>query len=114
MATSSPKNLLLGIGPETFPYEFPFFREDFLNYSSEWDFILNKPHNYYFEILVELGVIALVFYLLIMVKTLGHENKFMVAGVLGFYVTNIFGWPTVCTSLLFWIWLIFVRKRTSP
>jgi len=113
-AFSSPRNLLLGTGPETFPYQFPFFREDFLNYSSEWDFILNKPHNYYLEILVESGAVALVVYFFIMVKTLKAKNTFLVAGLVGFYATNIFGWPTVCTSLLFWMWLIMIRKDTSP
>jgi len=113
-AFSSPRNLLLGTGPETFPYQFPFFREDFLNYSSEWDFILNKPHNYYLEILVESGAVVLVVYFFIMVKTLKAKNTFLVAGLVGFYATNIFGWPTVCTSLLFWMWLIMIRKDTSP
>jgi len=114
MAFSSPKNLLLGTGPETFPYQFPFFREGFLNYSSEWDFILNKPHNYYLEILVESGAAALAAYFLIMKKTLKTKNTFLVAGLVGFYATNIFGWPTVCTSLLFWMWLVLIRVDTSP
>jgi len=118
MSVANPKNLLLGVGPETFPYEFPFFREGFLNYSSEWNFILNKPHNYYLEILVETGALALIFYFLIMFKTFKHKNKFMVAGLVGFYATNFFGWPTVYTSLLFWLWLSFMRinstENTSP
>ena len=114
MAFSSPKNFLLGTGPETFPYQFPFFREDFLNYSSEWDFILNKPHNYYLEILVESGVVALVIYFLIMVRALKTKDTFLAAGLVGFYATNIFGWPTVCTSLLFWLWLVLIKTDTSP
>ena len=36
LAFSSPKTFLIGTGPETFTYEFPFHRPDFLNYSSEW------------------------------------------------------------------------------
>jgi len=110
LSTSSPKNFLVGTGPETFPYQFPFFRPDFLNYSSEWDFILNKPHNFYLEILVESGILALIFYGAIMFKAIflsekNGINKFLVAGLLGFFATNFFGWPTVYTSLLFWLWL---------
>lgn len=114
MAVSSPKNFLLGTGPETFPYEYPFFREDIINYSSEWDFILNKPHNYYLELLVESGVLSLFFYLLVVGKALKKGNVFLNAGLIGFLVSNIFGWPTVATSLIFWLWLVLARKSTSP
>jgi len=105
MSLSSAKNLFLGTGPETFPYQYPYFRESGLNYSSEWDFIMNKPHNYYLEILTETGLPALILYLLVMLKTLKKKNIFLAAGYLGFYVTNIFGWPTVTTSLIFWLFL---------
>jgi len=113
MSVENPKNFLIGIGPETFPYEFPFFRQDFLNYSSEWDFILNKPHNYYLEILVETGLPALILYLLLMLRTLKYEDKFMVAGLVGFFATNFFGWPTVYGSLLFWLWLSFMNVESK-
>lgn len=113
IALSGPKNLLFGIGPETFPYEFPFFREDFLNYSSEWNFILNKPHNYYLEILVESGIITLLFYLAILIKAMKKKDIYLKGGLIGFYVTNIFGWPTVTTALLFWIWLALLNINTS-
>lgn len=63
LTTSSVKNLLVGTGPETFPYEFQHFRPKELNYSSEWDFILNKPHNYYLELLSETGILGLGTYL---------------------------------------------------
>ncbi len=114
MFISSPKNVLLGIGPENFPYEYPFFREDILNYSSEWDFILNKPHNYFLEIAVESGVFALLAYLFIILKYLKSSDVYLKAGFFGFAVTNIFGWPTVSTALLFWMWLAYLdSKETS-
>jgi O-antigen ligase len=115
LATSSPKNFLVGTGPETFPYEFPFYRPDFLNYSSEWAFILNKPHNYYLEILTESGIFALVSYLVIVIKTIfvrrGGMNRFLTAGLVGLFATSVFGWPTVYTSLLFWMWLALLSKK---
>lgn len=114
MATSSPRTFLVGNGPETFAYEFPFFRENYLNYSSEWDFILNKPHNYYLELWVESGIFTLLFYLAIVVYTLKQKDLYLSAGFLAFYVTNIFSWPTVATSLIFWFWLSFVKKNSSP
>lgn len=114
MAISSPKTFLVGTGPETFPYQFPFFRKDFLNYSSEWDFILNKPHNFYLEILVESGIFSLLFYLGIVAYTLRQKNFYLGAGLLAFYVSNFFSWPTVTTSLIFWFWLIFLAKKKDP
>lgn len=117
MSVSSPKNFFLGTGPETFPYEYPSFRPDLLNYSSEWDFILNKPHNYYLEILVESGIAALAFYAIIMFKALVGKKegveKFLSAGLVGFFATNFFGWPTVYTSLLFWVWLAIIFRNNS-
>ena len=113
MVTSGLKNFVVGIGPETFPYEFPFYRENSLNYSSEWDFILNKPHNYYLEILVESGFLALLAYLILVGKTVLTGEKFLSAGLLAFLVSNFFGWPTVSTSLLFWLWLAYAEKEKS-
>ncbi len=115
MASSDLRSLVVGRGPETFAYEFPFFREDFLNYSSEWNFILNKPHNYYLEILVESGVLTLVAYLLLIGYTLKSKQHYLVAGLVAFYTSNVFSWPTVSTSLMFWIWLALLsRRKISP
>jgi O-antigen ligase len=116
MATSDGVRFLLGYGPETFAYQFPFYRPGILNYSSEWNYILNKPHNYYLEILVESGILALLSYLVIVVYTLKQKNFYLAAGFVSFYVSNIFSWPTVTTSLIFWIWLAFIeiKKNRSP
>lgn len=114
MAFSDPKTFLLGRGPETFPYQFPFYRKDFLNYTSEWSFILNKPHNFYLEILVESGVFSLLFYLGIMAYSLRQKNFYLAAGFSAFYVSNFFSWPTVSTSLIFWLWLVFLAKKKDP
>jgi O-antigen ligase len=106
---ASPKNFLIGTGPETFPYYFQFFRPTELNFSSEWNFILNKPHNYFLEIWAEtglLGLLAQVMLLIYVFKTKSTDSKMF---VLVFVVTNFFGWPTVATSLLFWIFLAKAR-----
>ncbi|MFC1622105.1 O-antigen ligase family protein [Patescibacteria group bacterium] len=108
---SSPKNILVGVGPENFTYEYPFFREDVLNYSSEWNYIMNKPHNYYLEVLVEQGIFGFVPYVLLLGWSLRSKDKFLTASFLGFYVTNIFSWPTVATSLVFWMFLV-LREDT--
>jgi len=110
MIFSSPKAFLLGYGPETFPYNFPFFRLPILNYSSEWDFILNKPHNYYLELIVESGIFSFIFYIWILAKAFLKKHPWLTAMFGSFLVSNFFGWPTVTTSLYFWIFLAGVFK----
>jgi O-antigen ligase len=104
---STPKIFLLGTGPETFPYVFQKFRPAELNYSSEWDFILNKPHNYYLETWSEIGFFGLLAYLFILYFLVKRIPKFLLPSVVAFLITNIFGWPTVCLNLLFWMFLVY-------
>ena len=106
---SSPKTFLIGAGPETFPYVFQKFRDASLNYSSEWSYILNKPHNYYLEVFSEKGIIGLLIYLYIIIYTLKLRNPLLTPSLLGFYITNIFSWPTVSTALVFWIMLAYLN-----
>ena len=111
---ASTKNLLIGTGPETFPYEFQFFRPASLNYSSEWNFILNKPHNYYLELLAQNGLLGLVIYLAIVIKVLLAKHPALTPALVGLFITNIFGWPTVYTTLLFWTFLALLALTTNP
>lgn len=118
LAVSSPRIFLIGTGPETFPYEFQKFRPETLNYSSEWNYILNKPHNYYLELLAQNGVIGLLIYVLIVIKVLIAKDPVLSPALFGFFVTNIFGWPTVSNTLFFWVFLALLvngaRKDQSP
>ncbi|MBI2414717.1 O-antigen ligase family protein [candidate division WWE3 bacterium] len=108
---SSNKIMLVGTGPETFAYEFQQFRPKELNFSSEWDFVMNKPHNYYLELLSTLGIFGALPYLFIVLLSLGKASKHFTPGLLAFYVSNIFGWPTVATAFLFWLFLVGIEKE---
>ncbi len=101
----NPKNFLLGTGPETFPYVFQQHRPQELNYSSEWDFILNKPHNYFLEILSETGISGLASFVAIMYMSLKNRHNYAAASLAGFYTTMFFGFPTVAVALLFWLYI---------
>jgi tetratricopeptide (TPR) repeat protein len=105
LAVSSPKIFLIGAGPETFPYEFQKFRPASLNYSSEWNYILNKPHNYYLELLTQNGILGLIIYLIILIKVFLARHRYLTPALFGLFVSNLFSWPTVSTSLLFWVFL---------
>lgn len=102
---SSPKTFLIGTGPETFPYAFQPFRPKELNYSSEWNFVFNKPHNYYLQIFSESGVLGLISYLVVCFVLYRKVSTKYKPGFIGFMITNFFGWPCVATSLLFWLLL---------
>lgn len=99
---SNPKLFLIGSGPETFPYVFQPFRPEKLNYSSEWDFVFNKPHNYYLEIWSESGFFPLVVFLAILYHLFKKTEDIFTPLVGGFSATLFFGWPVAATSLLFW------------
>ncbi len=102
IVVASPKNALIGTGPETFPYQFQKVRPTELNYSSEWDFILNKPHNYYLEILSTTGFIGLLAYLWFIGWVFVKAEKTSRPMFLVIFVTNFFSWPISVINLLFW------------
>jgi len=108
---SDPKIFLIGSGPETFPYSFQPFRSERLNYSSEWDFVFNKPHNYYLEIWSESGIFSLALFLLILYRLYKKLPHHVSPSVVAFGVGNFFGWPVVATSLIFWMLLVFVDSE---
>ncbi|GIW69375.1 MAG: hypothetical protein KatS3mg101_0122 [Patescibacteria group bacterium] len=103
MIISNPKIFILGSGPETFPYYFQKFRPLSLNYSSEWNFVFNKPHNYYLEIWAEQGILGIISYLLFLIFVLKKVDAKYRGAVIAFAVTNFFGWPTVTTFVIFWL-----------
>jgi len=107
LVTSSPKTFFIGTGPETFPYAFQPYRPVELNYSSEWEFVFNKPHNYYLELFSEQGIVGLVLWVVLLVLILKSAPAYLKSCVVGFAITNIFGWPVSTTDFLFWFVLAF-------
>lgn len=111
MITSEPKVFMFGTGPETFPYFFQKFRPAELNYSSEWNYVFNKPHNYYLETWTEQGIIGVLAYLYLLFFLFKRADKRYSGSILAFAVTNIFGWPTVAPAVLFWLLLISTGRE---
>ncbi|MBN1162870.1 O-antigen ligase family protein [Patescibacteria group bacterium] len=100
---SSFKVFSIGSGLGTFPYVFQDYRPLSLNYSSEWDFVFNKPHNYYLELWIETGIVGLLAYLIFLFGLFKRVPKPFIPVLMAFVVTNFFGWPTVVTNVLFWV-----------
>ena len=108
---SSPKVALIGTGSETFPYSFQKFRPRELNYSSEWNFVFNKPHNYFLEVSSEQGLLGLGIYFYLYWKLLRNLDKKYLACFVAFAVSNVFGWPTVVTTFIFWMYLASIEAK---
>mgnify|MGYP005835668793 CR=1 FL=1 len=108
---ATPKNFLVGTGPETFAYEFQFYRPTNLNYTSEWNFVINKPHNYYLEIFANTGLLGLIAYSLIFYKSFTVNNHASRASLLTLCISNIFSWTTFSTALIFWLLYAYAERK---
>ncbi|OGC50912.1 hypothetical protein A2716_02660 [candidate division WWE3 bacterium RIFCSPHIGHO2_01_FULL_40_23] len=106
---ASPKNFLIGTGPETFPYAFLKYRPKELNQTTEWNFVFNKPHNFYLEIFSNLGLFGFFSYLLIiktvLFKLKEKTNFHLASGLSALFVSDFFGWHTVTASMLLYLFL---------
>ena len=111
LISNNYKTFFIGTGPQTFPYEFQKFRPQAMNYSSEWDFVFNKPHKYYLELWSDMGVFTLIVYLAVLMYLIKSKNSTYAPGLLALYVSNIFGWPTVATNILFFIFIAGMQKK---
>ena len=58
---------ILGTGPETFAFSYPMFKPVGHNLTSEWDFIYNKAHNEFLNILANVGLLGFLSYISIII-----------------------------------------------
>ena len=110
------KHPLLGTGPETFAYTYYWERPVAHNFTSEWDFLYNKAHNEYLNVAAGAGVVGLLAYLYFhyavlaasftripkskkvseeVNDTLRSLYPVLGASIVGFAVTNFFGFSVI-------------------
>jgi putative inorganic carbon (hco3(-)) transporter len=110
---------LFGSGVETFAYGYYNVRPVEHNLVSEWDFLYNKAHNEFLNILSTTGLVGLISYLSIMGaftylvvrgflnNRLGTRERLLGLALLsGFWalaVSNFFGFSTVPVALVFFL-----------
>ncbi len=109
---------VLGHGPETFAYSFLPQRPAGLNSTDEWDFLYNKAHNEYLDLLCNTGVLGLLSFLAIVVVAFACFAKRSLkwaplsvgffSGIAVYLASNFFGFSVVATALLFWAFLAFI------
>lgn len=110
------KHPIVGTGPETFAYTYYWERPTAHNLTTEWDFLYNKAHNEYLNMAATTGAVGLLAYLafhgaifLVSLTTtpkskkvvqenddnLRHYYPVIGAAVVGFAVTNFFGFSVI-------------------
>jgi len=98
---------LLGWGPETFAFSYQSVRPTEHNLTSEWNFTYNKAHNEYLNYLTTSGVFGLFSYLLFICiaayKMIKNKTYKIFAGFTSLLITNFFGFSTVTTNMLLFI-----------
>ena len=105
---------LFGSGVATFAYSYYNFRPVEHNLLSEWDFLYNKAHNEFLDLLACSGIFGLAGYLLIIIwftvwvlKQSDPLQLGLLAGFLGLAVSNFFGFSVVPVALFFFLWPAF-------
>lgn len=104
---------IFGSGVETFGYSFYNFRPVEQNLLSEWDFLYNKAHNEFLNILACQGAVGLISYLLLILsfllfilKNIKKQTALILAlfsGYLTILITSFFGFSVVIIGLLFFL-----------
>lgn len=117
-------NPVLGTGPETFAYSYWKYRPEAHNTTSEWDFTYNKAHNDYLHILANQGLVGFTTYIGVILVALyllipKYKDKYyftktgLLSGYVSLLVSQFFGFLTVNTSLLFFLYPAFAINLTN-
>jgi len=99
---NNPQILFLGIGPNNFSYWFEKNREYSMQGLSEENFLYDKPHNYFLEILLNYGFLYLILFLFMIYKGL-QENKnyyYLIAPIIFFI---FFNWLDIYFKIIFFL-----------
>ena len=126
---------VLGTGPETFAYAYYQFRPQEHNLVSEWDFLYNKAHNEYLNILSTSGALGIlvyltfIFFIFVQITNDNGKNLFkdkktplspyfainisLLAGIVSILVTNFFGFSVVPVALQFFLYPAFAICLSS-
>ena len=101
---------IVGTGVETFAYSYYKYRPLAHNLVSEWDFLYNKAHNEYLNIMANTGALGLISYLFFLGASLyfmyrsKNENKWIyISGYVSVLVSNAFGFSVVPVNLVFFL-----------
>jgi putative inorganic carbon (HCO3(-)) transporter len=108
----NPLKLMFGYGPNTFSSLFERNRGYKLATLSEENFLFDKPHNYYLELVVSYGLpYTLVFiFIIILAFKESKENRYLILPLVFFI---FFNWLDIYFKMLFFIILVSSLKKYS-
>ncbi|MBD3279852.1 MAG: hypothetical protein GF390_04060 [Candidatus Pacebacteria bacterium] len=119
---------LFGSGVETFAYSYYQDRPVAHNLVSEWDFLYNKAHNEWLNLLATTGIVGLSSYLLILgwfsvltlktywqqLQSSSPEKSLISLGLLASFIalaiSNFFGFSTVAVTVVMFITMALLSK----
>ncbi len=116
---------LFGTGVETFAYSYYNFRPTDHNWTSEWDFLYNKAHNELLNFAANSGTFGLFTYLSLFI-VFAYKVWFyfwtkkdsalligLSSGLLAISVTNFFGFSTVTSQVLLFLFFALANEVLS-
>jgi hypothetical protein len=114
---------LFGTGVETFGYAYYSVRPIAHNATSEWDYLYNKAHNEFLNILATSGWFGLGAYLLLILSSTAYAIKkglkdifylFILAIHISLYITNFFGFSITVVNIYWFLTLAFLVVYDEP
>ena len=116
---------LLGTGVETFGYSYYWTRPTGHNLLSEWDFLYNKAHNEFLNILSTTGMLGFAAYIFLIIadlrlflRQMKRQNPLafpLLVGFISILITNFFGFSVVIIGVFFFMFpglAMFYGKET--
>ncbi|MBI4099735.1 O-antigen ligase family protein [Candidatus Microgenomates bacterium] len=107
---------IFGSGVETFAYAYYLDRPAAHNLLSEWDFLYNKAHNEFLNILATTGTVGMLAYLGLIGTSIWllRKNPSLLAAYVSILVTNFWGFSVVIIGLFFFLLPAFSFILTAP
>ncbi len=107
---------IFGTGPETFAQSYYWVRPREHNDTSEWNFLYNKAHNEYLNILANTGFFGFFSYIFLIFTTIRHllflkKDWVIFASFSSILVTNFFGFSISLVSLYFFLSPLLCSKK---
>lgn len=110
------KSPIIGTGPETFAYTYYWVRPATHNLTSEWNFLYNKAHNEFLNLLANTGLFGLSTYLffiiLVFCLLLKSKSFDLLTAFISILITNFFGFSISIVALYFFLLPLLSEKNS--
>ena len=108
---------VFGTGPETFAYAYYQTRPEAHNYTTEKDFIYNKAHNEFLNMLSTTGTFGFASYSILIIYSIyllfkkSHVDRIVAYGLISISISNFFGFSTSTSQIILYILISFAAYR---